>query len=72
LRIKLSLLAASVEKTAYIHRKAQWRGIVKGKSIGSMLAASVYLSCREMMIPKSLKDIAEANNVSTKTLSKNY
>jgi transcription initiation factor TFIIB len=61
-----------LEKTAYIYREAQRHGIVRGRSIDCLLAASAYAACREMMIPKSPKEITEASNVSTKTLSKSY
>ena len=55
---KLALSNAMVEKTAYIYRKAQERGLVRGRTIPSVLAASVYIACREMVISATLNDIA--------------
>ena len=56
---KLALPDAVVEKTAYIYRKAQRRGLVRGRSINALLAASAYIACREVEIPRTLRDIAQ-------------
>lgn len=69
---KLGLSDAAVEKTAYIYRKAQARGLVRGKSITAFLTAAVYASCREMGIPWTLKDIAAASNIKHKDIARNY
>ncbi|MGC1928312.1 MAG: TFIIB-type zinc ribbon-containing protein, partial [Candidatus Nitrosopolaris sp.] len=69
---KLGLPDAIVEKTAYIYRKAQERGLVRGRTISATLAAATYIACREIGIPKTLKEIAEANNIKRKALAKSY
>ncbi|MGA9149347.1 MAG: TFIIB-type zinc ribbon-containing protein [Candidatus Nitrosopolaris sp.] len=69
---KLGLPDAIVEKTAYIYRKAQQRGLVRGRTISATLAAATYIACREIGIPKTLKEIAEANNIKRKALAKSY
>ncbi|MGI0044011.1 MAG: transcription initiation factor IIB, partial [Nitrososphaeraceae archaeon] len=69
---KLALSDAIVEKTAYIYRKAEKRGIIRGRTIPSILAASLYIACREMLAPKTLKEIAKASDIRLKTLSKDY
>ena len=69
---KLALPDAAVEKTAYIYRKAQRRGLVRGRSINALLAASAYIACREIGIPRSLRDIASASNMKRKHLAKAY
>jgi transcription initiation factor TFIIB len=69
---KLALSDAIVEKTAYIYRKAEKRGIIRGRTIPSILAASLYIACREMLAPKTLKEIAKASNIRLKTVSKDY
>src|ERR671929_2130050 len=51
LKDKLGLSNTAVEKAAYIYRKAQIKGLVKGRTISALLAASLYASCREMRIP---------------------
>ena len=72
LKDKLGLSNTAVEKAAYIYRKAQIRGLVKGRSITALLAASLYASCREMRIPRTLKDMTTASNVRRKTISRMY
>jgi transcription initiation factor TFIIB len=72
LRDKLALPDSIVEKAAYIYRKAQSRGMVRGRTVSAMLAAAVYIACREMGVGKTLKDIAQGTNVKTQTLSQSY
>jgi transcription initiation factor TFIIB len=72
LKNKLALSDAIVEKTAYIYRKAEKRGIIRGRTILSILAASLYIACREMSAPKTLKEIAKTSNIRVKVLSKDY
>lgn len=72
LKDKLSLSDAIIEKTAYIYRKAREKKMIRGRSIYSMLAAAIYLACREMEAPRSLNDIAEVTNVRRKDVSRGY
>jgi transcription initiation factor TFIIB len=72
LKDKLGLSDAAVEKTAYIYRKAQERGLVRGRTISSTLAASLYIACREMGISRTLKDIAKLNNITQKELARTF
>jgi transcription initiation factor TFIIB len=72
LKDKLGLPDAVFQKAAYIYRKAQARGLVRGRSISSVLAASIYIACREAGISKTLKDIVAASNISRKNISKTY
>jgi transcription initiation factor TFIIB len=69
---KLTLPDSVIEKTAYIYRKAQERGLVRGRTISAMLAAAIYISCRQAGVGKTLKDIAQGTNVKPKTLSQSY
>ena len=72
LKDKLGLSDAAVEKTAYIYRKAQERGLVRGREIHSVLAATVYIACREMESPRILRDIVETSNLKRKDITRNY
>jgi transcription initiation factor TFIIB len=72
LKDKLGLPDAVFEKAAYIYRKAQQRGLVRGRTISSVLAAVVYIACREMGISKTLKDIVAVSNIRLKIISKTY
>jgi transcription initiation factor TFIIB len=57
LRDKLELPDSVIEKTAYIYRKVQERGLLRGRSIPAVLAAAIYIACRELGFPRILKDI---------------
>jgi transcription initiation factor TFIIB len=72
LKEKLGLSDAIVEKAAYIYRRAQERGLIKGRTIDTMLAAAVYSACREMETTRTIKDIASVGNIRRKNLARNY
>jgi transcription initiation factor TFIIB len=72
LKEKLGLSDTIVEKAAYTYRKVQERGLIKGRTIDSMLAAAVYSACREMETPRTIKDIAAKSNVNRKDIARSY
>jgi transcription initiation factor TFIIB len=72
LKDKLGLSDAIVEKTAYIYRKAQERMLIRGRTISGILAAAVYIACRELGTPRTLKDISVDSNVKLKEVARSY
>jgi len=72
LKHKLGLTNAIVEKAAYVYRKAEEKQMIRGRSVSSMLAAAVYMACKEMGIPKSIREVAETTEVKSKALSQCY
>jgi transcription initiation factor TFIIB len=72
LKHKLALSDAIVEKTAYIYRKAQERGLVQGRSVPASIAAAVYIACREAGAPRTLKEISLVSNIKRKEISRQY
>jgi transcription initiation factor TFIIB len=72
LKDKLALPYVAVEKAAYIYRKAHDRKLARGRAISGLIAASIYISCREISTPRTLNDIAAASNIKHKQLSKAY
>ena len=72
LKDRLGLPDAVVEKAAYTYRKAQQRGMVRGRTIDSILGAAVYAACRELGIPKTLNEVAQASSIREKRISKAY
>jgi transcription initiation factor TFIIB len=72
LKDKLNLSEAIVQKTAYIYRKAQDKKLVRGRSTSSILAAAIYMTCREMEAPRSLRDVAQTTNIKRKDLARSY
>src|SRR5919108_4423398 len=71
LKDKMYLPNSVVEKAAYMYRKAQQRGRVRGRTMSGVLAA-IYIACREIGAGKTLKEIAEGSNVESKILSRSY
>ena len=55
-----------------MYRKVQERGLIRGRTIDSMLAAAVYSACREMETPRTIKDIAAKSNVKRKDVARSY
>jgi transcription initiation factor TFIIB len=72
LKDKLGLSDTIVEKVAYIYRKAQERGFVRGRSIPAVLAAALYIAYRDLEVPKTMKDIAAAGNIKRKNIARVY
>src|ERR1044072_6690190 len=72
LKDKLGLSDTIVEKVAYIYRKAQERGFIRGRSIPAVLAAAVYIAYRDLEVPKTMKDIAGASNIKRKNIARVY
>lgn len=72
LKDKLSLSDAVIEKASYIYRKALEKGLVKGRSISALIAASLYAACRDTKTPRTLKDVSDAGNIKKKDISRCY
>lgn len=60
------------EDAAIIYRNAAKNKLIRGRSIESMVAASIYTACRRCNIPRTLDEIAEVLKVSKKHIGKNY
>ena len=72
LKATLGLPETIVEKSAYFYRKASRKNMIKGRTVSSVLAASIYLACRELENPRSLNEIAAATTVPRKKISRDY
>jgi transcription initiation factor TFIIB len=72
LKDKLGLSDTVVEKTAYIYRKAQEKRLTRGRTILGILAAAIYIACRELGIPRTIKDIAMVSNSKPKEIAQDY
>lgn len=60
------------ENAALIYRKSLDKGLVRGRSIDGIAAASLYAACRLTRTPRSLKAIVEASTRSRKEISRCY
>jgi transcription initiation factor TFIIB len=72
LKDKLALPDAVVQKSAYIYRKAQHKGLSRGRTTSGLMAAAIYAACREMGTPRTLNDITEVSNNNRKNIARNY
>lgn len=72
LKESLGLPETIVEKSAYFYRKAARINLIKGRTVSSVLAASVYLACRELETPRTLNEVSSASNVPRKKISRDY
>ena len=69
---RLTIPRSVREEAAMIYRNAARQKLIRGRSIESMVAASLYTACRRCSIPRTLEEISEASKVSKKQLGKNY
>lgn len=72
LKDKLSLTPSIVEKTAYTYRKVQEDGLIRGRTIGAVLVACLYITCREQGVSRTIDELAEASNIRRKAITKIY
>jgi len=69
---KVSISPPIREKAAVTYRKALDKGLVRGRSINAIAAASLYAACRKSGSPRSLSEIAEASLVCKKDVARCY
>jgi transcription initiation factor TFIIB len=69
---KLNVNSLVVEKAAYVYRKALERGLIRGRSISGMIAASLYAACRDTETPRTLKELSILSNINKKELARCY
>jgi len=72
LKDRLGLPNHVTEKAAYTYRKAQERGLIRGDTIDSVLAASIYVALRQSEVPRTLDEISEISNVKLKHAARSY
>jgi transcription initiation factor TFIIB len=66
-------LPASVrEETIDIYRKAVDAGLVRGRSIESIMAASIYAACRKLKVPRTLEEISQYTKTGRKDVARCY
>lgn len=60
------------ENSAVVYRKALDSGLVRGRSIAAIAAASLYAACRSSEIPRTLKEVASASRIKKKDVARCY
>jgi len=69
---KIYIPTSIKEKAALVYRKALDKGLVRGRSISAIAAASLYAACRFTSTPRTLKEVAEASLVKKKDIARCY
>lgn len=60
------------EECAMWYRKAVSKGLVRGRSIESVVAAIIYLISRKHQLPKTLEELEDASGVKKKDIGRSY
>ena len=60
------------ENAAHIYRKALTLNLIRGRSIDSFVAASVYASCRLLNMPRTLTQVSESAHRTHSEVSSTY
>ena len=69
---KLHIPSMVQEKAALIYRKALKKGVVRGRSIASMVLASLYVACRMTETPRTLDEVARHSPLDKKEIARCY
>lgn len=70
LKEKLGISDNTIEVTCSLFRRAQKHQLIRGRSSNHLMAASLYVSCRQTMTVRSLEEISETGNITKKYLQK--
>ena len=70
LKGKLGISENTMEITSSLFRRAQKHQLIRGRSSNDLMAASLYVSCRQTSTPRSLEDISETANITKKHLQR--
>ena len=60
------------ETAAMIYRKAVSKNLIRGRSIEGVVAASLYGSCRQCNVPRTLDEIASKSRIGRKEIGRTY
>lgn len=68
----LSLPSVVRDESARVYNFVLQRGLVRGRSMESVIAACIYAACRSYNIPRTLDEIAAASDVPRKEIGRTY
>jgi transcription initiation factor TFIIB len=68
----LDLPSVVRDEAARIYNFVLQRGLVRGRSMESVIAACIYAACRSYNIPRTLDEIANASEVERKEIGRTY
>ncbi|MBS3113361.1 transcription initiation factor IIB [Candidatus Woesearchaeota archaeon] len=68
----LKLPKSVEEEAARIYTQAVQRGLVRGRSMESVVAGALYAACRRHEVPRTLDELAESSNIEKKEIGRTY
>ncbi len=68
----LSLPSVVRDESSRVYNFVLQRGLVRGRSMESVIAACIYAACRSYNIPRTLDEIAGASDVERKEIGRTY
>ena len=68
----LSLPSVVRDESVRVYQFVLQRGLVRGRSMESVIAACIYAACRSYNIPRTLDEIANASDVPRKEIGRTY
>ena len=68
----LKLPRSVEEESARIYTMAVQRGLVRGRSMESVVAGALYAACRRHDVPRTLDELSEASGIEKKEIGRTY
>jgi len=68
----LKLPRSVEEEAARIYTLAVQRGLVRGRSMESVVAGALYAACRRHEVPRTLDELSEASGIDKKEIGRTY
>jgi len=68
----LNLPPVTKDEASRIYQYVLERGLVRGRSMESVIAACIYSACRSYNIPRTLDEISNASDVERKEIGRTY
>jgi transcription initiation factor TFIIB len=68
----LKLPKSVEEESARIYTMAVQRGLVRGRSMESVVAGALYAACRLQEVPRTLDELSEASGIEKKEVGRTY
>ena len=68
----LKLPKSVEEEAARIYTLAVQRGLVRGRSMESVVAGALYAACRRHEVPRTLDELSEASGIEEKEVGRTY
>ena len=68
----LKLPKSVEEESARIYTLAVQRGLVRGRSMESVVAGALYAACRRHEVPRTLDELGEASGIDKKEIGRTY